>query len=120
LPPDDSLAEGIPPSPVGRQPARIDMPDPSPSLLAQEASPSLDSITEEQELEQPFTPLANPSKAASVSKENLRSNVASLDGEKVLNEAKKQTDEPEVAIQEVGPKSGDEVRFNVPGDLRHS
>jgi hypothetical protein len=117
LPPDDSLAEGIPPSPIGR--ARIDLPDPSPSLLSQEVSPSLDSITEEQELEQPFTPLTNTSKAASASKENVGPDLASLEGERAVNEAKNETVKPAVGIQEIGPESGNEVRFNVPGVLRH-
>lgn len=80
LPADDSLAEGIPPSPVDRHVARTDLSDPSPSILAN-ASPSLDSITEEQELEQPFTPLTNAFKATSAPSEDFGTTSARVEDE---------------------------------------
>ena len=80
LPADDSSADGNPPSPVGRHSARTDLSDPSPSILAN-VSPSLDSITEEQELEQPLTPLTDAFKVANSSNEELGTNPANVEDE---------------------------------------
>lgn len=68
---DDSLAEGVPPSPMGRQPPQLELAVSSTVLLAtEENSPSLDSITEETELPKRLSSPADASQSATASNEN--------------------------------------------------
>jgi len=106
LPADDSSADGNPPSPVGRHSARTDLSDPSPSILAN-VSPSLDSITEEQELEQPLTPLTDAFKVANSSNEELGTNPANVE-----DEAKAESAGPAIEERRFRPSGEQEPQGN--------
>ena len=117
---DQTAVDGVPPSPIvgaNCHPERLDLPAPSPALLAHEQSPSLDSIAEEHDHTEEALP-SLPS-AADLTKAAGEALLArSDDGERDDLPTKKPvlSREPSVEVKEVTPESPPPETVDQPTD----